>query len=462
MRGNVQWNIVWAMRSLRWIYVLPLLLLLVVTLPHLGQGDFRTDTARYAAVGLQAWRIPSVFWTPHLQPEVPYFNKPPLVVWIHGAFLHWFGVDVAVARVPSILAALIVVVLTVQMARRWFGRGMALVSGCVLALTYEFFRRTREISLDMWQLAFMLAGVALYLRSAANRRAGVAWLAGAVIGLALMCKPFMALLVIPWLLVVCSRLRLVVALLLGIVVVALPWHWAMWAIHGEAFAAQYLGREVVERARGLLNREPWWYYAAEMGRSYWPWWLALGAGVWRLLRRGICSERRRKGLLLVLGWVVMWALVLSIFPDKRPRYELPLYPAMAVIAGYGVAGLPWRGLRRWYRRWLPVTAGLAAGIGILVALLPVKVQAPPDRDLKALMDWCGAQPGEVFYSGALSTNDEGYFYLKMGRWPARVPAGGRKHVPARSFLIYTDELKPLPGRQENVVFQSGAYRVTQR
>lgn len=60
------------------------------------------------------------------------------------------------------------------------------------------------------------------------------------------------------------------------------------------------------------------------------------------------------------------------------------------------------------------------------------------------MDWCGVQPGEVFYSGALSINNEGCFYLKMGRWPAS------------SFLIYTDGLKPLPGRHEKVVFYPGS------
>src|SRR5262245_36161569 len=118
---------------------LPCLLLLCVTLPHLGQGDFRKDTGRYAAVGLYMWSGGD-FLAPHLSPDQPYFNKPPLALWIHGLVLKIFGISVEAARVPSVAAALGVVALSVLTVRRLASRPEALVSGLVLALTYEFFR----------------------------------------------------------------------------------------------------------------------------------------------------------------------------------------------------------------------------------------------------------------------------------------------------------------------------------
>src|SRR5215471_19532633 len=85
--------------------LLPDIWLLAVTVPHLEQGDFRRDTGRYAAVGLYMWTDGSLL-QPHLNPETPYFAKPPLGLWIHGLFLKIFGVHLTVARIPSILAAL--------------------------------------------------------------------------------------------------------------------------------------------------------------------------------------------------------------------------------------------------------------------------------------------------------------------------------------------------------------------
>jgi 4-amino-4-deoxy-L-arabinose transferase-like glycosyltransferase len=74
------------------LLLLPIAWLLAVTVPHLDQGDFRRDTGRYAAVGLYMWSGGSLL-QPHLNPETPYFNKPPLGLWIHGAVLKLFGVS---------------------------------------------------------------------------------------------------------------------------------------------------------------------------------------------------------------------------------------------------------------------------------------------------------------------------------------------------------------------------------
>src|SRR5215203_4197899 len=115
-------------RVRRWlgaqVYLLPAALLLAVTLPHLGQGDFRGDAGWYSAIGLQAWRT-GEFWTLYGEPGQPYFNKPPLVFWIHGLVLHLLGPSVLAARLPSELAALGCVLATVGAVRELSGRRAA-------------------------------------------------------------------------------------------------------------------------------------------------------------------------------------------------------------------------------------------------------------------------------------------------------------------------------------------------
>jgi 4-amino-4-deoxy-L-arabinose transferase-like glycosyltransferase len=453
------------MKSTYWAYILPATILLAITLPHLDQGDFRTDTGRYAAVGLQAWRDPSLFWTPHLQPDVPYFNKPPLVLWIHGLVLHLCGVSLIAARLPSILAALGCVLGTVAIVKRLMGRATALATGIVLALTYEFFRRTREISLDMWQLCLMLATLWIVLESWRRRTLGV-WVAGIPLGLALLCKPLMAFLVVPFLILVMGRTgrrRHLAGLVIVALLVAAPWHISMWHLHGAGFTSSYFGHEVVNRAMGHINRAPFWYYFAEIGRTYWPWMIPALAGAW-LLVRGRCSQRGKTGLTLVGAWLALWFLALTLFPDKRPRYELPLYPALAVFAGAALARLPLKGLRRWHRGRAPlVMAGLVAAAGILAAVLPLRVQAPPDPHLNALMEWVRSAGSEPIYSAALSTNDEGLFFLKTGHWPRSIPRDDGPTdaaLPEGVRLVYSAEIPRRPGANEDTVFTSGPITVT--
>src|SRR5687767_7527832 len=98
------------------IYILPALALLAVTLPHLEQGDFRTDTGWYSAIGLQAWRTGEL-WTLYGEPGQPYFNKPPLAFWVHGLALRLLGPSVLAARLPTVLAGLGCVLATVGIVR---------------------------------------------------------------------------------------------------------------------------------------------------------------------------------------------------------------------------------------------------------------------------------------------------------------------------------------------------------
>lgn len=456
--------------------LLPVILLLSVTLPHLDQGDFRTDTARYAAVGLQAWRDPHCFWVPHLHPTMPYFNKPPLVFWIHGAWLRLCGVHLAVARLPSILAALGCVLLTVAITRQLLGPTMATTAGSVLALTYEFFRRTREISLDMWQLLFMLLAVWLAVLATRSQRRRYLVLAGVPLGLALLCKPLMALLVLPilalWWAAPAARLTdpargglypALPATLLVALLVAAPWHVAMAATYGREFTAQYFGAEILARVRGQIHAAGPAYYLRELSRTGWPWLpIFLFGLIARRTRR--TAAHHRTGFRLAALWLAVWFVALTAFPDKRPRYALPLYPMAAVITAYGLHHLPWRRLRAWQHRGGIVLAALAVVLALLAAVLPLQVQAPPDPHFAALLNWTHSHGAAPLYSAALETNDEGYFYLRTGSWPlpTRTRHGRRvSDLPAGAYLIYRRGLFEVqPGPNETTVFQSGPLLVT--
>jgi 4-amino-4-deoxy-L-arabinose transferase-like glycosyltransferase len=423
------------------LYLLPCLLLLCLTVPHLDQGDFRRDTGRYAAVGHYMWSGGHLD-APYLNPETPYFNKPPLALLIHGLFLKTFGVSLVVARIPSILAALGVLILSMTAARQIGSRAEAIASGFVLASTMEFFRRSREISLDFWQLFFMMTAVVLILRalrldnqsSLPTREQAKActtsrWLmaaAGIPLGLALLCKPLVALLVIPiatgWCLWAKEQ-RLIPWIFLATfpvaILVALPWHWHMYSLFGDRFLDQYFGREVVDRARGLLLRQPIYYYVIENLRTYWPWLPVLIFAVYHRFRQQVHRRLPHRDLVIFgLWWVFMMFVLLSIFPDKKPNYALPLFPMLSWIVAAGFCRLPWRKLRSWYELRLPWLAPATAVLFIALSIAPIQFQKGADKNWTTLLKWMSqnaSAPGPIFEAG-LDYNDVCYFYLKTGQW----------------------------------------------
>jgi len=427
---------------------LPCLLLLCCTLPHLDQGDFNRDTGRYAAVGLYMWTDGQV-GVPYLNPETPYFNKPPLATAIHGLFLKLFHVHVAVARIPSVLAALGVLIFSVLAMEQIASRAEALVSGLVLATTYEFFRRTREISLDFWQLFFVMIAVYVAVRSLKRRSvAGLLW-AGVPIGLALLCKPVVALALLPVLAIWAMLLkqpRAAICLLTGTVaaalIVAAPWHLYMWHRFGPAFFKQYFGHEVLARAEGRMSTNPFQFYFVILAQGYWPWLLAVA---WACGYRWGHSARAQRPMsrdAVLWGgiWVGYVLLMLSCFPDKKVNYALPLYPMLSWIAAAGLCRLPWARLRAWRERRFVGLAPAAFGTLVLLSVLPIQFQAPPNRDWPALLHWLQEQhvPPAALYYHDLEPNLVCYFYLKTGVFPRRLPDDINPTIGAPA-LILTEE-----------------------
>ncbi|MFM9995021.1 MAG: ArnT family glycosyltransferase [Phycisphaerales bacterium] len=471
-------------RAAAWVYLTPAVVLLAVALPHLAQGDWqRTDSGRYAAIGLQAWRTGSL-WTLYAEPGQPYFNKPPLVIWIHGLALHALGPGAPAARLPGVAAALGCVLVIVALTRRTAGDRAGLCAGVALGLTYEFFRRTREISPDLWQLFFMLlfAWAMVAAGDATRRRtARFVVLAGLALGAGLMCKPFTALLAPvcmgAWLVWTCGVRALWIAFAAGGVgvLLAAPWHLSMAWLHGSEFIDQYLGLQVATRAAGALpvgegGHEPAWFYAAQLVRTGWPWIGVAAIGLVARVRGTRLTDSGRAET-WALAWFVVWFAALTLFPDRRDRYALVLHPAIAVLAGVAVA--PWT--RPWpgFERAAVALAALVGACGVVVAVLPIRVQRPIDPQWTALYAWIDVRVEarelrpDDFWQGAFAVERGARVYLRYGEWPrptrdarGRFVVDRESEPAAGAVLLYHRRDGLAPGPNESILFESGDLRVT--
>lgn len=465
-------------RTLWWM--IPIGVLLCCTLPHLAAGDWmRGDGSWYAAIGVQAWRNGSL-WPLMEGPGREYLNKPPLGLWVYGLWLWVAGTGGWQARAASIMAAGLCVWAVAGIARVLGGRTVAAVCGALLAIDIEFFRRTREISLDLWNTAFMLlAALALVhaLRGARTRWWLVA-LAGASTGAALLTKPMVGLaaplIVGAWVVarawsMPSGRGRMirggVVAALVACVVgvaIAAPWHIAMAREKGDTFTSQYFGREIADRVAGQLvggqqEVKPWWFYLSNIASSWTTWLAALGL----LARAGFrarMSGRRASVARFGAAWALAWLVLLTAFPDRRDRYAIPLHAGVALAVG-----APITGRRARTRSLLARGSGVLAAGAAVFAVLPVRVQRPIEPQWPALFAWLDRErPAEV-WDGSFTGAPAARVYLRTGAWPrtTRDARGALVALPPRgAVILYHRRGGYGPGPGESEVWSQGQLKAT--
>jgi 4-amino-4-deoxy-L-arabinose transferase-like glycosyltransferase len=108
--------------------------------------------------------------TPWLSPGVPFWGKPPLSFWAQAGSMQLLGVSDFAARLPSWLAMLGVIALTIGFGR-WLGdRTLGLLAGVILASSALAFSSSGAVFTD----PFLALGTTLSIIAAARTVAGSA------------------------------------------------------------------------------------------------------------------------------------------------------------------------------------------------------------------------------------------------------------------------------------------------
>ena len=329
---------------------LPWLLTAAVTFVLLNQlgsaALFEPDEGRNAEKAREILVLDD--WvTPH-ENFYPVLDKPIFFYWLIAVSYKLFGVSEWTAHLPSFLAALGCVVLVYRFARSHWGRWVALWSALVLVTSVEFFVLARIVIFDM-PLTFFLTVALLAFYEAQHsenpRRRAALWLAMYLaLALGTLIKGLVAL-VIPGMVFclfillrrrwhVLRRMYLVPGVGIFIAVV-LPWYlqaearnpgylyYFLWAEHFGRYTAATFDRS-----------EPWYYFIVVALIGFFPWTLLLPWMIKNLWRRSWDD----KTLYLVI-WVCVPLLFFSASNSKLPHYILPIFPAVAILAGATVVGL---------------------------------------------------------------------------------------------------------------------------
>src|SRR5262249_19174516 len=106
-----------------------------VLVPGLGRWARLNYHEAFVAQGAREILESGSWWSPTIGGR-PWLEKPPLPWWLAAAVGRGAGgVDEAVARLPSVLAAVMLVLGVAVVAARHYGPGIGLLSGAVQATT---------------------------------------------------------------------------------------------------------------------------------------------------------------------------------------------------------------------------------------------------------------------------------------------------------------------------------------
>jgi 4-amino-4-deoxy-L-arabinose transferase-like glycosyltransferase len=342
-----------------------LLLLLLAAVAILAPGisslpPVDRDEPRYAVATTQMLQSGD-FIDIHYQQTRRYL-QPAGIYWLQSIPTALFSTpehrQIWTYRIPSLLGALIAVLVTAGMASRLLGRQTGIAAGVLLASCMSLGFEARIGKTDAALLAsVVVAQFALmhaYLgRAVSWRPAAAFWTA---LGVGVMLKGPIILLVVgltalalvlwdrraAWL----ARLRPLWGAPLTLLI-ALPWYVAIGFVsHGEFFRTA-VGRNLMGKVAvgQQAHGAPFGYHLAALPLTFWPASLLVVMAapfVWR--------ERREPAIRFLLCWLVPSWIVFEAVKTKLPHYVLPTYPAIACLTALALFS-PRPAVRPWLK-WL--------------------------------------------------------------------------------------------------------------
>lgn len=359
----------------------------------------------------------------------PRLNKPPFIYWAQAASAALFTGGnpfrdaIWMYRLPSLFAAIAVVVMTRRLGTAMFDRAAGNLAAVFIAVCPVVAWEARQARADMvllaWTMLAMLQLWRIYARDLSHlfgstegeserapsglKSAILFWIA---IGGGIMTKgpitPIVAALTAVGISIGSRRWRWLLDLKpwFGLPIVALmvgPWVYAVARHIGFDKYWDTIYRETIGRSTDAAEGHwgPPGYHFVLMPLLLWPASVLTGLGlivaarlaltrssaatpdsgsVRDKVRAAIAAQTGHPAYLYLLSWIIPAWLIFEIVSTKLPHYTMPMYPALAILSARAILAADAKALpgveSRWTRTgfilWLILGAGIVFGAAGLV------------------------------------------------------------------------------------------------
>jgi 4-amino-4-deoxy-L-arabinose transferase-like glycosyltransferase len=405
----------------RWGLIFAWVVLVVVQLPI--REVMPPDEPRFANQA-QSMRSTGEWVVPYISIDVN-VDKPPMLFWGAAlASLPFARVTPTASRVPSAIASLIVLFLTVRLGRRLFGSDAIAYGGALVALTgIEFFQKAQWCSCDMTMAAFAwmaitLWGEALFDEPPIGGRGLSIALGWAAIGFGILSKgPVAFLWALFWVIgeaIARKRFRPLLNILLNpgiglMLLIVGAWLFALGQRAGWAFVYEVTVHQNLHRYLKAPNLiEPWWFFFYQIPSDLLPWTAFVPAAIAMAARRHDGDLRSAIGSRSLALFTILSLAFFSSASGKRGVYMMESFPAVSLLIAVAVvrAGLGRLGFI------LMAGIGVLAGVAAPAAIVAGAVRFP--AALKAAAGATGAAALVVGGLGLAAGAALGLHYLKRG------------------------------------------------
>jgi 4-amino-4-deoxy-L-arabinose transferase-like glycosyltransferase len=342
-----------------------------------GAGLFEPDEGRNSEKAREILLL-NDWITPHHN-FLPTLDKPMAFYWPVALSFKLFGLSEWAARLPSALAALGCLLLVYQFARRQWGLREALWSCLVLVTNVGFFIFARVVIFDM-SLSFFLALALFSFYSAiraeeARRRLMYNLVMYAALGAGTLIKGAVAV-VLPGLVIgsyilltrrwyVVPRMAIARGAIVYLAVVA-PWY--LWSeVRNPGYLNYFLWEEHFVRytSAEFERSKGWYYFIVVTVVGFFPW-----IAVLPQTARHLWRERGDDTTQFLALWALVPVIFFSFSMSQLPQYILPIFPALALLAGrYLAERISGAGTPAWQRILLPWGCVISVVIYLLMGAL---------------------------------------------------------------------------------------------
>lgn len=269
----------------------------------------------------------------------PWFEKPPLLMWITALFFQCFGVSEFWARAASAFSGVGLILIVYLVGKLIYNRDVGLIASTILLFSYEFLNRARMGTTDTMLCLLFFVAIYAYLRLTIKDQKWwyLIWISFA---LAFMLKSWAAIIMLPIFAFAVFFDNHVYDTLhskqfwLGIFLaclLVLPWHIIMVEKYGQEFIDDYFLYHAVKRTLKVLEMHHGGplYYINELQKLFSPWIYLVPFAVALSIKENIEGPSRSRILLILIVLVIGFYSV--IVQTKLQRYIHSTYPAFAIL-----------------------------------------------------------------------------------------------------------------------------------